>query len=155
MNIDESMIRSGRKAGIVSCERKNIKTVEITMEKVIRVSKKFEVTDKEYAAIQSDGKCPRSDEMIEAIKQADERFYKTGEPCNDADVEYDYSIMDDDGCELVEWGWGPSGHGYYIDSRNAIEEFIQWNSTTKPELELEDDAPDGYECELLDIVSIS
>ena len=48
-----------------------------------------------------------------------------------------------------------SGHGYYLDSRNAIDEFIRWSSTAKVELELEDDAPVGYKCSLLDVEAIS
>lgn len=62
------------------------KTVEITMEKTMRVSMMVEVTN----------------EQLEQLKNGDNPFY------NDADfesgnIEYDYAVCDEDGEEIVDW----------------------------------------------------
>ena len=79
-----------------------MKTIEITMEKVIRVAHTFEVTDDEYDAILSDGRNPRHDEM-EALITKCEKDALQGKRY-DGDIEFDYAIADEDGRELVEWG---------------------------------------------------
>ncbi len=75
--------------------------VEITMEKTIRLTKTYEVTKDEYEAIESDGINPRQKEMEKAIIECEKDYSLTGN-C-EADVEFDYTITDEDGKEMVQW----------------------------------------------------
>jgi len=69
--------------------------IEITMEKVVRVAKFFEVPDSVYEEIKRTNRIP------------DDYFNEMEEICEDAegDTEYDYAVYDEDyGKQLIEWG---------------------------------------------------
>ena len=69
--------------------------IEITMEKVVRVSKSFEVPDSVYEEIKRINRIP------------DDYFCKMKGMCEDTeeDTEYDYAVYDEDyGKQLIEWG---------------------------------------------------
>lgn len=69
--------------------------IEITMEKVVRVSKSFEVPGSVYEEIKRTNCIP------------DDYFRKMEEMCEDTgkDTEYDYAVYDEDyGKQLIEWG---------------------------------------------------
>ena len=69
--------------------------IEIAMEKVVRVSKSFEVPDSVYEEIKRTDRIP------------DDYFRKMEEMCEDMgeDTEYDYAVYDEDyGRQLIEWG---------------------------------------------------
>lgn len=62
--------------------------VEITMEKVMRVSMEFDVTD----------------EQLEALENGDNPFYEQMEvEIDNGEVEYNYAVDDLDGNEIVPW----------------------------------------------------
>lgn len=68
--------------------------IEITMEKVVRVAKFFEVPDSVYEEIKRTNRIP------------DDYFNKMKEICEDTeeDTEYDYAVYDEDyGKQLIEW----------------------------------------------------
>lgn len=69
-------------------------SIEITMEKVVRISKSFEVPDSVYEEIKRTNRIP------------DDYFCKMEEMCEDTgeDTEYDYAVYDEDyGKQLIEW----------------------------------------------------
>ena len=69
--------------------------IEITMEKVVRVAKFFEVPDSVYEEIKRTNRIP------------DDYFNEMKEICKDTgeDTEYDYAVYDEDyGKQLIEWG---------------------------------------------------
>ena len=62
--------------------------VEITMEKIMRVSMEFDVTD----------------EQLEALENGDNPFYEQMEAeIDNGEVEYNYAVDDLDGNEIVPW----------------------------------------------------
>lgn len=67
--------------------------IEITMEKVVRVSKSFEVPDSVYEEIKRTNRIPA------------DYFYKMKGMCEDTrEDEYDYAVYDEDyGKQLIEW----------------------------------------------------
>ena len=70
-------------------------SIEIIMEKVIRVARYFEVPDSVYDEIKKTNRIP------------DDYFIKMKEVCKDTegDTEYDYAVYEeDDDKELIEWG---------------------------------------------------
>ena len=62
--------------------------VEIIMEKKIRVSKNFEVTE----------------EQLEGLKMGENPFYEDLEnELSNGDEEWDYAVCDEDGNTIVDW----------------------------------------------------
>lgn len=72
----------------VKGELADMRTVNITMEKVQRISKQFQVTDEQYKMLE-DGNNPFQDEMETEIDAGD--------------VKFDYAAEDNDGNELKAW----------------------------------------------------
>ena len=63
--------------------------VEITMEKIQRVSMEFEITENQ----------------LEQLRYGENPFYEQMEKeIESGFVEYDYAVCDDDGNEIVPWG---------------------------------------------------
>ena len=79
------------------------KELIVTMEKVIRVTKRYPATQELEDRIMKDGENPFYDDMLDKIGETEERYLKTKDPGPETDVEYDYTIVDDSGKVLVDW----------------------------------------------------
>lgn len=70
-----------------------MKTISITMEKTERVEKEFEVTDAVYEEIKRTQRIP--DDLFDKMETVLDEDVD--------DVEYDYSVTNDDNKVLVNW----------------------------------------------------
>lgn len=83
-----------------------MREIVITMEKTIRISKKFVVSDEDYEGMMTDGICPPTcyNKMQEIIKDRETEMIESNDDlATEADVEYDYQITDDEDKIVVDW----------------------------------------------------
>ena len=74
----------------------DMRKIEITMEKVLRQAREFEVTDEQFEEIKRTGRIP--DKLFDEMESI------LDETSSDVEYEYDYAVADEAGRSVIEWG---------------------------------------------------